>query len=184
MGTAPSQGLRSSPQLAEGPWARTRPSPVHQCSALFRLRYRCVPSTADPETGLSTSLAAPSQSLGLALLLPEPPHSAESFLSPIWAGSLVVSSSVGAQVLSLCGPRANPHLLDPPLSSKPLSPTLSSTPPLGCPNLHPGPHSPGLCGCLQLDSRGTALKPQGVLHAAARGAPLCLAGWGLPTLSR
>lgn len=33
VGTAASQGLRSSPQLAEGPWARTRPSPVHQCSA-------------------------------------------------------------------------------------------------------------------------------------------------------
>lgn len=99
--TAPSQGLRSSPQLAEGPWARTRPSPVHQRSALFRLRYRCVPSTTGPETGLSTSPAAPSQSLGLALLLPEPPHSAESFPSPIWAGSLVVSSSVGAQVLSM-----------------------------------------------------------------------------------
>lgn len=101
VGTAPSQGLRSSPQLAEGPWARTRPSPVHQRSALFRLRYRCVPSTTGPETGLSTSPAAPSQSPGLALLLPEPPHSAESFPSPIWAGSLVVSSSVGAQVLSM-----------------------------------------------------------------------------------
>lgn len=33
MRTAASQGLRSSPQLAEGPWARTRPAPVHQCSA-------------------------------------------------------------------------------------------------------------------------------------------------------
>lgn len=90
----------------------------------------------------------------------------------------VVSSRVGAQVLSPCGPRADLYLLDPPLNSKPLSPTLSPVSPLGFPNLRPGPCSPGLRGCVQLDSRGTALKRQGALHAAARGAPLCSAGWG------
>ena len=127
-----------------------------------------------PRDGLSTSPAAPSQSPGLALLLPEPLHPAESLLSPIWAGSLVVLSSVRAQVLSRCGPRGDPYLLDPPLSSKPLSPTLSSTPPLGCPNIRPGPHSPGLW-VPPAGLPGHILKPQGVLHAAARGAPLCSA---------
>lgn len=47
-----------------------------------------MPRTAGPETGLSTSPAAPSQSLGLVPPLPGwNPHPAESLLSPIWAGS-------------------------------------------------------------------------------------------------
>lgn len=90
----------------------------------------------------------------------------------------VVSSRVGAQVLSPCGPHADLHLLDPPLNSRPLSPTLSPMSPLGCPNLRPGPRPPGLYGSLLLDFRGAALKPQGVLHAAAQGASLCSAGRG------
>ena len=180
MGTAPSQGLGSSPQLAEGPWASTRP-----------------PLSINAQLTVLTKVSAvcPAQwALKPASRPPRPPRlSLSGWSRPSWGGTPtrqnpscprsglaphVVSSRVGAQVLSPCGPHADLHLLDPPLNSKPLSPTLSPMSPLGCPNLQPGPRSPGLCGSLLLDFRGTALKPQGVLHAAAQEAPLCSAGWG------
>ena len=180
MGTAPSQGLGSSPQLAEGPWASTRP-----------------PLSINAQLTVLTKVSAvcPAQwALKPASRPPRPPRlSLSGWSRPSWGGTPtrqnpscprsglaphVVSSRVGAQVLSPCGPHADLHLLDPPLNSKPLSPTLSPMSPLGCPNLRPGPRSPGLCGSLLLDFRGTALKPQGVLHAAAQEAPLCSAGWG------
>lgn len=184
MRLAASQGLRSSPlQLAEGPWGQDRPGPCPSVLSLLFHQECCVPSTAGlGDRPLPPRLPLHSLFLGWLRSYLNPSTQQSPSWSLIWAGSLGWSYPVsGPAVLSLRWTTWRPTSPGPSseLQTPVACPLVHA--PLRCPNIRLGPISD--CGVPPAGLPGHILKPQGVPHAAARGAPLLFScGRGFPPL--